>query len=219
MPRAGSNRSMATIRARVPAWIRSSSGTCHAGTRRASVTTNPCRVSTSAFRTRSQPSAAARAVARPGPSTTRSSCRMSHVARSGSAAKSAASAATGSGGCGRGSRGHPTRSCQARRRARSRPGPAGPIRRLRRTDAVIWPLWIHGSQSRRPASWMAQDPCGRLHQRRPRLGQLADQRGLGHRVEPAAKAGRGLPSRHGSPSRADRVGRRVRVRIGRRARG
>jgi hypothetical protein len=38
----------------------------------------------------------------------------------------------------------------------------------------------------------AQDACGRLHQRRSRLGQLGDQRGLGHRVEPAPKAGDGL---------------------------
>lgn len=38
----------------------------------------------------------------------------------------------------------------------------------------------------------AQHACGRLHQRRTRLGELGDQGGLGHRVEPAPKAGHGL---------------------------
>jgi hypothetical protein len=36
------------------------------------------------------------------------------------------------------------------------------------------------------------DACHHLHQRRSRVGQLGDQRGLGHRVEPAPKAGPGL---------------------------
>jgi hypothetical protein len=209
---------MATTTARVAAWIRSSSGTCHAGTRRASVTTNPCRVSTNAFRTRSQRSPATRAVARPGPSTTGLSCRMSHVARSGSAAKSAASAATGSGGCGRGSRGHPIRSCQARRRARSRPGPAGSIRRLRRTDAVICPPWIHGSQCWRPASWMLPT--------RAAVSTSATRASVSSAISEASvtassrcrRWGTVFPSRHSPPARADSGGSRVRLGIGSRGR-
>ena len=210
VPRIGSNRSMATTTARVPAWIRSSIGTCHAGTRRASVTTNPRRVSTRAFRTRSQRSPAARAVAGPGPSTTRSSCRMSHVARSGSAAKSTASAATGSRGCGRGSRAHPSRSCQVRRRARSRPGLAGPIRRLRRTDAVIGPPWIHGSQSWRPASWMLRT--------RAAACTSAVRAWVSSAISEASVTASRRRRRRGtvSPSRADRGGSRVRLSIGRR---
>ena len=88
--------------------------------------------------------------------------------------------------------GHPSRSCQVRRRARSRPGPAGPIRRLRRTDAVIWPAVDPRIPVLEARLLDAQDACGRLHQCRSRLGQLGDQRGLGHRVEPAPKARRGL---------------------------
>jgi hypothetical protein len=38
----------------------------------------------------------------------------------------------------------------------------------------------------------APDPCGRFYERHARLGQLRDQRGLGHRVEPAPKARHGL---------------------------
>jgi hypothetical protein len=38
----------------------------------------------------------------------------------------------------------------------------------------------------------APDPCSRFYERHARLGQLGDQRGLGHRVEPARKAGDGL---------------------------
>ena len=135
---------------------------------------------------RSQRSPAARAVARPGPSTTRSSCRMSHVARSGRR-RSRRRAPPSVTRARRGSRGHPIRSCQARRRAESsgsrrsdQEAPADGRRDLPAVDPRIPVLEARVLDAR--------DACGRLHQRRARLGQLGDQRGFGRRVEPAAKA-------------------------------